>query len=258
MADTSVASARNFVARAEVAPAPRTRGAAAPAAAGLALETARNQAAVVGSDIISFVEGVTADRREAIINSSLLAQLVAKKKVAEATNLFAWYDAYFDTLANIGWVIQDKNFAEYREKSENFEAHQAILSVATTLLGAAPTALALVRTTLESLQQMNEDSPFLTIFERESRHARTARFQVTLADRDAGGQFFVMLMAFALEAKSAMTQVLFFRSKKNEAKLRHSSGKISINTTVLDGVGPAIKEKLADHAAAFVKQLPDL
>jgi hypothetical protein len=47
-------------------------------------------------------------------------------------------------------VIQDKNFAEYAEyeKSQNFEAHQAILSVATALLGASPTALALVRTTL--------------------------------------------------------------------------------------------------------------
>jgi hypothetical protein len=35
---------------------------------------------------------------------------------------------------------------------------------------------------------MNEDSPFLTLFVRESRHARTARFQVGLPEQAADGQ----------------------------------------------------------------------
>src|SRR5205809_492971 len=121
MARVSVASARDFVARAEVAPVAHTRRATTPSTSELALDTAKNQAALVGSDIISFDEGVTAERREAIIDSSMLAQLVAKKQVADSTEMFAWYDSYFDTLSNIGWVIQERNFAEYQEKSENFE-----------------------------------------------------------------------------------------------------------------------------------------
>ena len=264
MGQVSVKSAREFVSRAQVVPPPRKRGGnfgLAPATTStvdLALDAAKNQSAVVGNDIVSFVQGVTPDRREAIINSSLLAQLVAKKNVADPTKMFDWYDSYFDTLTNIGWVIQDKNFAEFRETSQNFEAHKAILAVATMLLGAAPTALALVKTTLESLQQMNEDSPFITFFDRESRSARTARFQISLAEQNADGQFFVTLMAFAMEAKSNITQVLFFKSKKDEATLKHSSGKVTINTPVLDAVSPAIKTKLVDHAADFVKQLPDL
>src|SRR5262245_27665318 len=107
MSAITVASAREFVARAEVVPAARTRD-AEPAAVALAFDTAKNQAAVVGSDILSFVQGVTPERREAILNSSMLAQLVAKKKITDSTKLFAWYDSYFDTLSNIGWVIQDK------------------------------------------------------------------------------------------------------------------------------------------------------
>jgi hypothetical protein len=258
MSVVTVASAREFVTRAEIVPAVRSRDAAPSAAVALAFDTAKNQAAVVGSDILSFVQGVTPERREAILNSSMLAQLVAKKKISDTTKLFAWYDSYFDTLANIGWVIQDKSFAEYEEKSQNFEAHEAILAIATLLLGPAPTALAIVKTTLEALEKMGQDSPFLTIFDRESRRARTAKFQISLAEQGPDGQFFVTLMAFALEARSTLTQVLFFKSRASEAKLRHSSGKVTINTSVLDGVGPAIKQKLADHALEFVKQLPDL
>src|SRR5689334_6372013 len=108
----TVASARQFVDRADIPPAVRSRDALPPAAA-LAFDTAKTQAALVGSDIVSFVQGVTPERREAIVNSSMLAQLVAKKKIADPTQLFAWYDSYFDTLSNIGWVIQDKSFAEY-------------------------------------------------------------------------------------------------------------------------------------------------
>ena len=72
----------------------------------------------------------------------------------------------------------DQCFAEYRESSTDFDAHKAILAVATTLLGAAPAALALVKTTIEALQSMDSTTPWLTIFSRESQTSRAARFQM--------------------------------------------------------------------------------
>ena len=67
----------------------------------------------------------------------LLAQLVAKKKTSDPNQIYAWYNAYFDVLTHIGWVVQDQGFAEYHESSDNFEAHRAILAIATTLLGSS-------------------------------------------------------------------------------------------------------------------------
>ena len=103
---------------------------------------------MVGGDVFSFVEGVTAEGREAIINASLLAQLVAKKKVPDFDDTESWYQAYFEALSNLGWVIQQRDFAEYQEKTTNFETHKAVLALAAALLGPAPAgALALVTTT---------------------------------------------------------------------------------------------------------------
>jgi hypothetical protein len=263
----SVKTAREYVARASI-PAPRkptkalrrTRGAEPEptTTVALALDTAKTQAAVVGSEIVSFVSGVTAERREAIINSSLLAQLAASKKVPDATRIYEWYEAYFDVLTNVGWVVQDKGFAEYKESGTNFETHKAILAVAAVVLGAAPTALAIVTSTINALHEMDQSTPWVTIFDRESHRARTARFQISVAEQDADGQFFVNLLAFGLEASSDVTQVLFFKVKKEKAKLRHYSGKVTINDAVLDGVSDAIKAKLVDHSKDFVSQLPDL
>jgi hypothetical protein len=201
---------------------------------------------------------VPVERREAIMNSTLLAQHVAKKRVDDQTKIYDWYNVYFETLTNLGWVIQDQGFAEYGEKQDSFEAHSAILAVATTLLGAAPTALAAVTSAINALHKMDESTPWITLFNRESGSARTARFQVSVAEQDEEGQCFVTLMAFGLEAKSNVTQVLFVRARKSEAKLRHLSGRVTINTGVLDSIHEALKAKLAGQAAEFVKAIPDL
>lgn len=251
---------RSYVRSAVIPPAPISRGPSVepeqPAIATL-LETGKDQAAVVGSDIIAFVAGVTAERREAIINSALLAQLVANQEVKDRSRVYEWYDAYFKVLANIGWVIQQVSWAEYTEQKSEFQAHEAIMRVATTLLGPGTTALALVTTTLQALKDMDKDNPWLTLFNRESQAAKTARFQVTLADQAADGQFLVSTMAFGLEAKASVTQVLFFKVRKGKATLKHHEGKVTINTGVLDAVKDDLQLKLKEHAKAFVKALPN-
>jgi hypothetical protein len=256
MTSLTIKSARQFVEEAELPPAPPAlRGPRDPSLAPI-FDSTKNQAVVVGSGLVSFVSGVTPERREAIMNSSLLAQLVAKQRVADQTRVKEWYDQYFDVLENIGWIIQERNSAVYRESGTNLEVHQAIMSVATTLLGGAPTALALVRTTLEALRKKN--TPWITIFNRESQRASTAHFQVSLTREDPAGQFSVTLMAFGLEAKKTITQVLLFKVKKQDAVLRHYSGNVTINTRVLDSVREPLKAKLTAHANEYIAKLPDL
>jgi hypothetical protein len=251
------ATARSYV-QALTLPAPFRKAEKAAGVTETAFETAKNEAAVVGSDVVSFVSGVTPERRQDIVNATLLAQLVAKKQVPDASRIQPWYDAYFDVLTNVGWAIQKKDFAEYHTKSQNLEAHKAILDVATTLLGPASTALKVVTTTVNALHSMSEDSPWITLFSRESQVAKTAHFQVTLAQQDPNGQFMVSLMAFGLEAKETITKVLFFSSKASEATLRHYSGGVGIATDVLDGVRDAVKAKLIGFTQDFVKKLPEI
>lgn len=252
-------SAANFVRTTELPPALAVEESAAVATdvSPTELADAKNQASVVGSDIISFVSGVTVEQRQDLINSALLAQLVAKVQVPDRTKLYDWYNAYFEVLKQIGWVIQSEQFATYQASSIGFEAHEAIIGLATTLLGAAPAALAVVKATLDALKNMkaNANSPWLRIFNRESQSGQTAHFQVTLADK---GQFLVTLMAFGLEAKSTLTQVLFFKIHTSEDILKNYSGKISINSKILAGVRDQIEKKLVDHVNAYVKNLPDL
>ena len=141
-------------------------------------DSAKNQTMIVASDIVSFVQGITPERREDIVNCSLLAQLGANGKVSDLTRIKDWYNAYFDILTNIGWVIQDQGFAEYSETSAGFEAHKAILDIAATLLGPGATAVAVVKSALDALKSMvSDNNPWITLFDTESKWAKTARHQ---------------------------------------------------------------------------------
>lgn len=253
----AISKAREYVEAARLPPAiPKLEGAGSPV--DQALSQAKDQAAVVGSDVISFVTGVTAEQRQDLINSVLLAQLVAKVEVPDTAKIYEWYRSYFSVLKNIGWVVQTDQFATYRWASSGFQAHEAVIALATTLLGPGTGALAVIKATLDALKSMDANSPWMTIFNRESQSGKTARFQVTLAEPDDKNGFLVTLMAFGLEAKSTLTQVLFFKFRASEDVLKHFEGKISINAEVLAGVREEIRKKLAEHVSNYVRKLPDL
>jgi len=261
MTADAVQRARKYVDAADlpVAPpqpaaAPRRTG--APAAPRLKAGVA--QAAVVGSDLVNFAPEVDSQWRQDLVNCTLLAQLAAKKKVPDSSRIFDWYDAYFDALAHLGWAVRDRSFAVYVEQTQNFQAHEAILKVAASLLGPAAASLALVGTTLDALRSMSADSPWITLFDRESRSSSAARFQLSVAEQPEAGALTVAMMAFGLEASASMTQVLFFRSLASQATLRHCAAKVEIDTVVLAGVREALRARLVGFANDFVKQLPDL
>ena len=218
----------------------------------------KNQAMVVASDIVSFVKGVSNERRQDIVNASLLAQLVANKKVPDKTRIIEWYNAYFDVLENIGWVIQDRSFSSYTEEADGLEAHEAILKVATLFLGSSPTALAIVISTLEALKSMDSSKAWMTIFDRESKHVKTGHFQIALVEQGDNDQFFVSLMAFSLKAASTITQILFFKIRNDEVELDKCSGKVTINDEVLSSIREGVKQKIAAYTNDYIAKLPDL
>jgi len=253
MNDKKQLLARAFVSSIELPPAPSApRGAREMQKEEVVFDPLKTQATVTGSEVVSFARGVSAERRQDIVNAALLAQLAATKKVQDKSDVFAWYQAYFDVLGNIGWLIQDTGFNSYEEQADGLEAHEAILKVAALVLGPASTALALVTATVEAMKSMDEDNPWITIFDRESRSAESARFQVALAEEAENGQLMVTTMAFGLRADSSVTQILFFKIHKNKVSFKNCTGKATIDEDVLSDVRADIKKKLSAHIAANI------
>jgi len=221
-------------------------------------EHGKDQAAVVGQDVFAFMAGTDAALRDVLSDSALLAQMIADTQVQDPNDVVGWYDAYFRVLKQVGWLVHETGWSEISEAGDGFEVHEKIVDIAGVLLGGAPTALAVITRTLGALKAAQDDSPWITLFHKRAIKGQSARFQVGLVQPDDGAGALVTLMAFALSAKSVVTQVLLFKVKKNRATLRTNNAKVGLDLAALRDLAPDIRAKLRGWQRTYIKGLPDL
>lgn len=167
------------------------------------LDTYKQQSLVVGSNVVSFTTGVEADVRQAITDSSLFAQLAAANAVGTNTDPLVFFDAYFANLVAIGWLIQKKETAEFTYEGDAFDVHEAIIGVITAFLGpiAGAAAAEAVIAVLNGLHKMDEDAPFITLFNKQSQRGEIGRFQFTYVYPDPDHGLMAEAMAFSLKGR---------------------------------------------------------
>jgi hypothetical protein len=251
--------ARNFVKSINLSGTPRgILQQDAATEAGEIFDKSKTQAQVVGAGVFSFAQGVTAEVREAISDSALLAQLVANKKASAKEAPLDWFAAYSDVLQNVGWTLQETALTDYTAKGTALEVHEKILEVLTVALGPSPAALAIITATINALKNMKTDSPWITIFNRESQKAKMARFQIGLVEKEENSDVFVSLLACLIEAHDNITQVLFFKFKDAKATFRATSAKVSVNRLSLTDLGPSIRNKIRAYQTDYLSSIKDL
>jgi hypothetical protein len=226
--------------------------------AGEVFDKAKAQAQIIGSGVFSFAQGVTPEVREAISDSALLAQLIANKKTSVEQDPLGWFKEYSHVLQNVGWTLQEGSWNDYTAKGTAVEVHEKIIEVLGAALGPSATALTIITSTLNALKAMKSDSPWITLFSHESQKAKIARFQIGLVEKEEKSDVFVSLLVCLIEAKSTVTQVLFFKFKDANASFKANGAKVSINGPDLIFLGPGIRNKVRAYQLDYMSSILDL
>jgi hypothetical protein len=252
-------NAKEYVASLELPGAPRAMVLESAATeASEVFDSAKNQAQVVGSALLSFAKGVTPVVREAISDSALLAQLVANKRHPADTAPMEWYAEYSQVLQNVGWVMQSGGWTDYSTDGTAVEVNEKIIEVLTAALGPSTAALTIIKSALDALQHMQPGGSWLTIFSRESQQAKIARFQIGLVENGEQDDVFVTLLACLIEATTDLTQVLFFKFRKESASFKANNEKVSINAPALADLSPAIRAKIRAYQTEYLSSIQDI
>jgi hypothetical protein len=61
---------------------------------------------VDAASLVTFIDGVSGQQNEDVLNSTLLAQLAANRKHHRERDTPGWYDFYCTVLEQVGWVSQ--------------------------------------------------------------------------------------------------------------------------------------------------------
>jgi hypothetical protein len=212
------------------------------------------QALVVGSSLVVAADKVPAQVRADLVNTTLFAQLAASG-AASPEDTTAWYGEYFRALTTLGWAQHDTSFKTYSAKASGLETHKSIIKILGLLLGPEVAAVTLVTETLSALQSMNENSPWITLFDHQSATNKAAHFQVATAQYIGSDMLEIALAAFAMKAKQSLTQVLFFKFNSSRIALKYSGGRATIFEAALAQSREDVAARLLEYRAAFVKEV---
>jgi hypothetical protein len=211
--------------------------------------TAERQAVAVGSQIAEFDPVLAPALRADLGNALLLAQLAADKAAGSPPQDFiGWYRAYVGALKRIGWIVGDLDFREQALSADGALVHKEIIPVVTAFLGPAASAVSIVVGLLNSLQAIQADQPWITLFQSESQTLNGAKFQINIVGEDQNGDPSINVLAVGIKASQRITQVLFFKAQQQSTRLEKAAATMSMPAALLG----KIREVLADRVEVYV------
>lgn len=205
----------------------------------------RPEAVIVDSNLLTYADGTPTEVKNLVASWMLFAQRAANALVPDREDPTAWVTAYYKVLEDTGWVIRNRDEGWTTENVFGSQVHHNILAFATAVLGPGAAALVIVTAAIKSLDDMNENSPWITLFDRRGRTAKTVGFSVANCVRkhpDEGPA--LECVDFAIDAKQVMTKVLFFEFTQQSAEMQRRKMVLELSPQAMQTFGPAIKARV--------------
>jgi len=210
---------------------------------------------VTGSNLIQFAPQTSDAIRSSVALSLLAAQRVATK-AAGVQSPKQWFDRHNQVLSDLNWFGDAGGVVNSTFDSTNVAVHKAIIPFLTAAFGGAVTAGALILTALNQLKEIDQNSAWITLFDRQSRHFNVTEYQFSVAEL-VGDQVHLRIASARFDATYGQTQVLFFKVKKEKATFESASGSFATEVKLLTDLNGDLKMKLAGFTKTFIKSLPD-
>ena len=187
--------------------------------------TAAHQAVTVGSQMAEFSSAVPQSIRPAISNGLLLGQLAADKAMHGNPDPVAYFQAFNGVMKKIGWQITASELNEQTISDKNAALHKAIIPIVAAIFGPGAAAGSIIIQVLKGLESMDQDAPWITVFEQKSNRVKAANFGLSYVDSGAGGGATLKTAYFTLLASQNLTQVLFFKFSSSDATMKAANAK---------------------------------
>ena len=210
---------------------------------------------VTGSNLIQFPADASPELKSSVALSLLAAQRVATNDpvVLSPTQ---WLDRHNTVLQNLNWRNEGGGVAKSHFHSVDVAVHQAIIPFLTAAFGGAVGAGALILTALKQLQEMDKDSPWITLFDHQSRRFEVTEYQFSIVEV-IGDTVHLKVAAARLNASFGKTQVLFFKLRSQNTEFEQANQSFASEAVLLTEMNADLKTKLMNLTKSFIRSLPD-
>lgn len=208
---------------------------------------------VAASTIVAFSPTLSPTLR-----SSVVLSLIAAEKVADSDSLVVtpdlWVQRYNMVFKGLNWISLQRGDLKQIQVSTNVAVHNAIVPFLTLALGPGAAATSLILSAVNQMKTMDEATPWITLFDRESRKFDVSEYRFATVD-DQGGTVLLRMAAARFIAMQDRVQVLFFKFNDTNISLSVSSATLAASADLLQEINGDLKNKLAGRTAAFLSDL---
>lgn len=205
---------------------------------------------VSGSTMIGFDPDLTSELR-----ASVALCLTAAQKVADADSVVSspdlWVERHHMVLTGLNWISTAGQDIYTERNAINVSVHKAIIPYLTAAFGPAATATSLIVKALQQLQQMQQNQPWITLFEKESRRYDISEFRFATAGMESGNVVLRFAAARFL-VRHERLQILFFKKNDVDVRFKLASRTLSANPELLDSMNADLKAKLQGETDNFI------
>ena len=202
--------------------------------------------------LYSFVANVSEQNRKDVLNSVLLAQMVANEKVPDENEAINWYKVFLEVLEKIGWFVESKQVSEFISSKDIVEVQNAIVKILKDAFG--ENYIGLLKSALDSIKDLSDSDGKIKAFEKNTHGTNKGCFQVGIAYEQNGSVAF-NLGTFILSTKSNITRILFVNFGSDKTELQYSSSKATLNNEVFQVLRNTVVQKLANDGASFLAKI---
>jgi hypothetical protein len=209
---------------------------------------------VTGSNIIQFPENAKPEIRLSVALSLLAAQRVASSDPVLLTPE-QWIDRHNTVLRNLNWQVTGGGVVDSEFESINAAVHEAIVPFLEAAFSGGATAATLIFAALKQLREIDKESPWITLFDSQSRHFDVTEYQFSVVEVQES-QVTLRLASARFNASFGRTQVLFFRLGRERAKFDSARQTLLSNSDLLTDMNDGLKTKLAAFTKTYIQELP--
>jgi hypothetical protein len=255
-----------------------------------------HSAYVAAASVVSFVDGVTGQQKEDLLNSTLLAQLAANHRFDREKDTLNWYGAYRTVLWGVGWrsetgsartplgraaptgpvglasrpmiprplIAADQPGAPARLPGFVFTrviATQPRFTASETVLSVMRSAdgartAVVAESSLETLRRLPDRDRRVVIFETSSHSTGRGNFQIVSASCGSDQVLRMTIVAVFFATDESVPRVISFTFGR-ETQMCKAHDTMTLSPSDYGKVREQVIQQLGDQASAYIAQLPD-
>lgn len=214
----------------------------------------RLAAAVDAGSLLSFVDGISADERQDVLDSIQLAARGASAAHHRFNDTEAWYSKYIEILEQLGWTSEQFAFTKYAQSKGELRMDQAALAIIAAI--ATQNQLAVLKEALGALKELAQDDGTIRLFDFHASAQTSGNFQLGAVQKSDNGSLSMAVGAFHFQSDDQRRRFLFFGWGALAVQFWSAAQKMTFNRQHYAQLRSLVQSKLGTSTQQYLSDLP--